>query len=70
MNENKLEAIIRYYLKESVKDWRLFLTNIKDNEVEVILNKDNEELKMFTIRKNIKNLSLIDIRNGLTKLSA
>lgn len=29
-----------------MNDWRLFLTNIKDNEVEIILNKNNKELKM------------------------
>ena len=75
MNENKLERITDYYLGEKNLDWNLFLVLAKDNEVNVILdniglNGEEEDMKMFTINKNIKDVSLIDIRHGLNELIA
>lgn len=75
MNENKLERITDYYLGEKNLDWNLFLVLAKDNEVNVILdniglNSEEEDMKMFTINKNIKDVSLIDIRHGLSELIA
>ncbi|MCH4519556.1 hypothetical protein [Staphylococcus haemolyticus] len=72
MNENKLERITNYYLEENNLDWNLFLVLAKDNEVNVILDNigfdTEEEMRMFTVDKNIKDVSLIDIRNGLNRL--
>ena len=72
MNENKLERITNYYLEENNLDWNLFLVLVKDNEVNVILDNiglnTEEDMRMFTVDKNIKNVSLIDIREGLNKL--
>lgn len=72
MNENKLERIINYYLEENNLDWNLFLVLAKDNEVNVILDNiglnTEEDMSMFTVDKNIKDVSLIDIRNGLNRL--
>lgn len=53
----------------------MFLVLAKDNEVNVILdniglNGEEEDMKMFTINKNIKDVSLIDIRHGLNELIA
>lgn len=75
MNENKLERITDYYLAEKNLDWNLFLVLAKDNEVNVILdniglNTEEEDMKMFTINKNIKDVSLVDIRYGLSELNA
>ncbi|MGJ8462372.1 hypothetical protein ACSGFZ_03575 [Staphylococcus haemolyticus] len=72
MNEVKLERITNYYLEENNLDWNLFLVLAKDNEVNVILDNigfdTEEEMRMFTVDKNIKDVSLIDIRNGLNRL--
>lgn len=72
MSEDKLERITNYYLKENNLDWNLFLVLAKDNEVNVILDNiglnTEEDMRMFTVDKNIKNVSLIDIRNGLNRL--
>jgi hypothetical protein len=72
MNEIKLERITNYYLEENNLDWNLFLVLAKDNEVNVILDNigfdTEEEMRMFTVDKNIKDVSLIDIRNGLNRL--
>jgi hypothetical protein len=72
MNEVKLERITNYYLEENNLDWNLFLVLKKDNEVNVILDNigfdTEEEMRMFTVDKNIKDVSLIDIRNGLNRL--
>lgn len=72
MSEDKLERITNYYLKENNLDWNLFLVLAKDNEVNVILDNiglnTEEDMKMFTVDKNIKDVSLIDIRQGLNKL--
>jgi hypothetical protein len=72
MNEIKLERITNYYLEENNLDWNLFLVLAKDNEVNVILDNigfdTEEEMRMFTVDKNIKDVFLIDIRNGLNRL--
>ncbi|MCM5673000.1 hypothetical protein PZL33_10635 [Staphylococcus hominis] len=72
MSEDKLERITNYYLKENNLDWNLFLVLAKDNEVNVILDNiglnTEEDMRMFTVDKNIKDVSLIDIRQGLNKL--
>ena len=72
MNENKLERIVNYYLEENNLDWNLFLVLAKNNEVNVILDNiglnTEEDMRMFTVDKNIKDVSLIDIRNGLNRL--
>lgn len=72
MNEIKLERITNYYLEENNLDWNLFLVLAKDNEVNVILDNigfdTEEEMRMFTVDKNIRDVSLIDIRNGLNRL--
>lgn len=72
MSEDKLERITNYYLKENNLDWNLFLVLAKDNEVNVILDNiglnTEEDMRMFTVDKNIKDVSLIDIRNGLNRL--
>lgn len=72
MSEDKLERITNYYLKENNLDWNLFLVLAKDNEVNVILDNiglnTEEDMRMFTVNKNIKDVSLIDIRQGLNKL--
>lgn len=72
MSEDKLERITNYYLKENNLDWNLFLVLAKDNEVNVILDNiglnTEEDMRMFTVDKNIKDISLIDIRQGLNKL--
>ncbi|MCI2910909.1 hypothetical protein [Staphylococcus hominis] len=72
MSEDKLERITTYYLKENNLDWNLFLVLAKDNEVNVILDNiglnTEEDMRMFTVDKNIKDVSLIDIRNGLNRL--
>ncbi len=72
MNEIKLERITNYYLEDNNLDWNLFLVLAKDNEVNVILDNigfdTEEEMRMFTVDKNIKDVSLIDIRNGLNRL--
>lgn len=72
MNEIKLERIVKYYLEENNLDWNLFLVLAKDNEVNVIFDNiglnTEEDMNMFTVDKNIKDVSLIDIRNGLNRL--
>jgi hypothetical protein len=72
MNEIKLERITNYYLEENNLDWNYFLVLAKDNEVNVILDNigfdTEEEMRMFTVDKNIKDVFLIDIRNGLNRL--
>lgn len=72
MSEDKLERITNYYLKENNLDWNLFLVLAKDNEVNVIIDNiglnTEEDMRMFTVDKNIKDVSLIDIRQGLNKL--
>ena len=72
MNENKLERIVNYYLEENNLDWNLFLVLAKNNELNVILDNiglnTEEDMRMFTVDKNIKDVSLIDIRNGLNRL--
>ena len=74
MNEIKLERIVKYYLEENNLDWNLFLVLAKDNEVNVIFDNIGlnieEDMNMFTVDKNIKDVSLIDIRNGLNKLAS